>query len=63
MINEAKIQNELKSLSKCNVAALKAIYKRSHRVCDTRGMTKNHLITDIMFDRHGRKACKAALGW
>lgn len=58
----ADIKKEYESLKKKSTPELKDIYKRSHRVSDTKGLSKNNLIFDILRAEHGDKRVDAALG-
>ena len=57
------IQQDYKNLKAEPVSELREIYKRSHGVCDLKGVCKIHLVADILVARYGRKNCKQALNW
>lgn len=54
-----KREKELRAMSHERV---RDIYSRHHRVSDTRGVAKKHLITDILRAEHGHKAVRKAYG-
>ena len=47
------------SLRKCDKRWLVSEFRRSHRVCDTKGMAKMDLIAGILEARYGRKILNA----
>jgi hypothetical protein len=55
------IKADYNSLRKLDKAALATEYRRSHRVCDVRGMSKTELVFGVLASRYGAKAVDAVL--
>jgi hypothetical protein len=55
-------RDEYEAYSKCSKAFLIDEYKRSHRVSDTREMSKGALVSAIILGKYGKKVTEAALG-
>ena len=56
----ALVTTDYASLRKQDKAALVAEYRRHHRVCDTRELSKSDLVFGILRARYGSKAVAAA---
>ena len=54
------IKADYASLRKMEKAALVAEYRRSHRVCDVRELSKTELVFGVLASRYGAKAVDAA---
>jgi len=54
-----EIEKEWQSLRKQDRSSLEREYKRHHRVSDTRELSKNDLVTDILRARHGQRRLDA----
>ena len=50
-----RIASEEAALKRTSIAELKNIYRRSHRVCDLRGVRKAELISDLLGCQFGWK--------
>jgi hypothetical protein len=55
-------RNDYAAYSKCSKAFLVDEYKLSHRISDTREMTKGALVSAIIEGKYGRRVMEAAFG-
>lgn len=55
-----RIRSEDKQLTALPKAEIVEIYKRTHKICDVRGVSKFEMLNDILIARHGSAAVAAA---